>query len=130
MVYIQLDVPETNCGVFKTVRMIFRRLEEYGLALALPKCSFAKSEVEFLGYKISKNGITPLDNKIQSITDFPQPTTQKQLLKFLGMLNFYRKALPNLKNGEKSVSPAEILQPLYTAATLLRPMGKKCFTIS
>ena len=58
--------------------MVFERLAEYGLALALPKCSFAREEVQFLGYKISKAGITPLSNKIQSITDFPQPTTQKQ----------------------------------------------------
>ena len=28
---------------------------------------------------------------------FPEPTNQKQLLRFLGMLNYYRKTLPNLK---------------------------------
>ena len=111
----------------KVVRMIFERLAEYGLALALPKCSFAQSEVEFLGYKVNKNGITPLSNKIQSITDFPTPSTQKQLLKFLGMLNFYRKTLPSLsiEGRSKPATPAEILQPLYTAATL--KMAKKDF---
>ena len=39
--------------------------------------------------------------KIKSIAEFPQPTTQKQLLKFLGMLNFYRKCLPNLNIPNK-----------------------------
>ena len=48
----------------------------------------------------------------------PEPTTQKQLLKFLGMLNFYRKTLPNVTKNTKTVTPAEILQPLYTAATI------------
>ena len=55
-----------------------------------------------LGYKINHQGITPLPNKVQSILDFPRPTTQKQLLQFLGMLNFYRKTLPNIKIQDKN----------------------------
>ena len=105
----------------KIVRQIFQRFVDYGLALALPKCHFAANEVEFLGYKPNKNGITPLPNKIQSIQDFPEPKTQKSLLKFLGMLNFYRKTLPNLKKKDKILTPAEVLQGLYTAATLKMP---------
>ena len=58
-----------------------------------------------------------MDNKLASIRQVPEPSTQKQLLKFLGMLNFYRKTLPNVTKGNKILTPAEILQPLYTAAT-------------
>ena len=84
-------------------REIFQRFEKYGLALALPKCKFASSEVEFLGYKVTHQGITPLSHKIKAIVDFPVPTTQKQLLKFLGMLNFYRKTLPSLQKDGKLI---------------------------
>ena len=53
-----------------------------------------------------------------------KPSTQKLLLRFLGMLNFYRKTIPNLQKNGKSVSPAAILQPLYTAATMKMPRNK------
>ena len=45
--------------------------------------------------------------------EFPPPQKQKQLLGFLGAVNYYRRSLPHM-NG---LTPAEILQPLYTAAT-------------
>ena len=64
--------------------------------------------------------------KMKNIEEFELPTTQKQLLRFLGMLNFYRKTLPNLKTGSSTQTPADVLQPLYTAATL--KMAKKEFT--
>ena len=55
---------------------------------------------------------------------FPQPNTQKELLGFLGALNYYRASLPHLsreesvsKDVEESRSPAEVLDPLYKMAT-------------
>ena len=101
----------------KTVREIFARFSKYGLVLSLSKCKFAAKEVEFLGYKVNSSGIKPLPNKISGVVNMPEPLTQKQLLKFLGMLNFYRKTLPNIQKDGQTLTPAEILQPLYTAAT-------------
>ena len=128
--YIYLDdllvYTDTEEEHEKVVEEIFSRLNQYGLALALSKCSFQQTEVDFLGYKISHDGITPLAYKVKNIEEFQPPTTQKQLLRFLGMLNFYRKTLPNLKVGEKTQTPADVLQPLYTAATL--KMAKKEFS--
>ena len=40
------------------------------------------------------------------------------------MLNFYRKTLPSIHTRGQNRSPAEILQPLYTAATSKIPRGK------
>ena len=41
------------------------------------------------------------------------------------MLNFYRKSLPGLKDESgRTITPAEILQPLYTAATSKMPRAK------
>ena len=74
--------------------------------------------------KVNHKGITPLNYKIQSIQDFQQPQNQKQLLRFLGMLNFYRKTLPNLVVQNKPKTPADVLQPLYTAATVKMQKNK------
>ena len=104
----------------KTLEEIFKRLDEAGLSISLSKCLFGVKEIEFLGFKVNKNGITPLDSKVSSIAKCPEPTTQKELLRYLGMLNYYRhcyKPLPPDSPEDKARTPAEILQCLYTLAT-------------
>ena len=65
-----------------TVDKVLQRLNQYGLALALLKCSFEQKEVDFLGYLVSSNRITPLDYKIKSIQEFQPPESQKSFLRF------------------------------------------------
>ncbi|GFQ69102.1 hypothetical protein TNCT_251911 [Trichonephila clavata] len=77
------------------LKEIFRRLDENGLVLKISKCIFAKPEVDFLGHHVSASGIRPTSERTQAILDFNRPSTVKQLRKFLGMLNFYRRFLPN-----------------------------------
>ncbi|GFR18274.1 hypothetical protein TNCT_577671 [Trichonephila clavata] len=77
------------------LKEIFRRLDENGLVLKISKCIFAKPEVDFLGHHVSGSGIRPTTERIQAILDFNRPSTVKQLRRFLGMLNFYRRFLPN-----------------------------------
>ena len=82
----------------KHLEQIFQRFEKYGVVINPTKCQFGKSEVEFLGHKISANGIEPLPNKVQAIKDFPTPKNMKQLRQFLGMVNFYRRFIPKCAN--------------------------------
>ncbi|GFR12994.1 hypothetical protein TNCT_111821 [Trichonephila clavata] len=77
------------------LKEIFRRLDENGLVLKISKCIFAKPEVDFLGHHVSASGIRPTTERIQAILDFNRPSTVKQLRRFLAMLNFYRRFLPN-----------------------------------
>lgn len=74
---------------------IFKRMKEYGVLVNTAKCVFGASEVTFLGYQISEAGTKPLEAKVKAIKDFPQPKTVRQLRRFLGMVNFYRRFLPN-----------------------------------
>ena len=102
------------------LRALFIALQDAGLAINAKKCSFGKKEINFLGFRVSATGIRPLPKKMQAVVDFPTPTSAKALLGFLGAANYYRRCLPKL-HGK---TPAQILQPLYTAATAKRP-GKK-----
>ena len=61
---------------YKTLQTIFQRLKENGLAIKLSKCEFGRKSVEFLGYEVSKEGIRPLNRKIQALVDFPSPRNQ------------------------------------------------------
>ncbi|CAD7083758.1 unnamed protein product [Hermetia illucens] len=73
---------------------IFQRLLEAGLVLNVEKCKFLQQQVRFLGHSISSEGIQPDPDKVQAITSFPRPKTVRELRRFLGMLNFYRRFLP------------------------------------
>lgn len=77
------------------LRQIFSRMRDYGVLVNTAKCVFGLPEVTFLGYTISEKGTKPLDNKVQAISDFPTPKTVRELRRFLGMINFYRRFIPN-----------------------------------
>lgn len=74
---------------------VFERLQHFGLKLNLDKCVFAVPKITFLGHIIDKEGITPLHDKIDTINDFPIPSTIRQVRRFLGMVNYYRQFIPN-----------------------------------
>lgn len=77
------------------LRQIFTRLQEYGMVINTAKCVFGVSEVSFLGYSISAKGTRPLPDKVEAIKGYPVPKTVRELRRFLGMINFYRRFIPN-----------------------------------
>ncbi|BHF81248.1 hypothetical protein SprV_0702437800 [Sparganum proliferum] len=74
---------------------VFDRLQQYGVVLNPSKCVFGVPFLEFLGHLVHSHGIRPLLSKVAAIRDFPLPTSKRQLQRFLGMVNFYRRFLPN-----------------------------------
>ncbi|XP_039590611.1 uncharacterized protein K02A2.6-like [Polypterus senegalus] len=79
------------------------RISEVGLRLQKEKCVFAATEVEFLGFRVDKEGIHPTSEKVEAIMNAPAPRNKTQLQAFLGLLNFY-SFLPN---------KATILEPMH-----------------
>lgn len=77
------------------LKLVFERLQEFGVSLNPSKCIFGKSKISFLGHEISAQGVRPLPNKITALQEFPQPLTIQELRRFLAMLNFYRRFLPH-----------------------------------
>ncbi|XP_054729235.1 uncharacterized protein LOC129238219 [Anastrepha obliqua] len=70
-------------------------VKENGLTLRLDKCEFLKDEIDFLGHKISRDGIKPGERKVQAIKHFRIPTTQTEVRRFLGLTGFFRKFVEN-----------------------------------
>lgn len=77
------------------VRQVLARLKEHGILINPAKCFWGRNEVTFLGYHVSAEGTRPLQEKVQVFQEFPVPRTVKELRRFLGMLNFYRKFIPD-----------------------------------
>ena len=80
----------------KHMEQVFAILGENNLRINPEKCHFTQAPVTFLGHTITASGITPLNTHVTAIANFPQPTTIKQLQRFLGLLNFYPSFLPNI----------------------------------
>eukprot|EP00957_Ditylum_brightwellii_P070138 5327767-Ditylum_brightwellii.AAC.1 len=47
------------------------------------------NELEYLGYWVTKQGIKPLQKRVEPILKISPPTTRKQLCSFIGMINYY-----------------------------------------
>lgn len=66
-------------------------LKKYNLELNLSKCAFLQEEIEYLGYNVTKRGITLNDRHVYAIKNFPQPRTVKEVQSFLGSTNYFRR---------------------------------------
>ncbi|KAK3518359.1 hypothetical protein QTP86_003530, partial [Hemibagrus guttatus] len=77
------------------VREVLARLQQHHLYVKLEKCEFHCSQVTFLGYVISRQGVEMDAVKVQAVTGWPEPSTVRELQRFLGFANFYRRFIRN-----------------------------------
>ena len=73
------------------VKKVLTCLREAGLFAKLEKCHFHSTEVEFLGYMVTPQGIFMDPTKIRAITAWEPPHTLHAVQSFLGFANFYRR---------------------------------------
>ena len=71
--------------------VVFTKLADNGLKLDLKKCSFFRDEVNYLGHRVSAEDIATYPNKITDVTNWPTPSTLKELRSFLGFASYYRR---------------------------------------
>jgi hypothetical protein len=69
---------------------VFCRLQQAGLKVNVAKSFFARPELEYLGYWITRDGIKPLPEKVKAILNIDTPRTRKELRSFIGIVNYYR----------------------------------------
>lgn len=57
----------------------------------LAKCVLGADSMDFLGHKITADGVRPLSQKLSDIHDFPQLISAQKLCEFLGVINYYHR---------------------------------------
>ncbi|XP_068087027.1 uncharacterized protein [Anabrus simplex] len=65
------------------------------VVIAAPKATVAPESKVAKRYLITQDGSRPLPEKVQAIKDYKLPETVRDLRTFLGLINFYRRYLPN-----------------------------------
>ena len=94
------------------LRLVLQRLSDHGILINPSKCKFGVAELDFLGHRVSADGIQPLQERVRAIQEFPIPTSVRKLREFLGLINFYHRFIPNC---------ASIVEPLNSL--LAKPQG-------
>ena len=79
----------------ETLNNVLTRLSNAGVTLNRDKCEFFVTEINFVGHVISDKGIRPDPSKVEAIVKMPAPTNLTELRRFLGMVTYLGKFLPN-----------------------------------
>ncbi|BHF73749.1 hypothetical protein SprV_0401683200 [Sparganum proliferum] len=93
-------------------KAVFSKIDLFGVVINPSKCVLGVPSLEFLGHQVDYEGLRPLPSKVDAVRKFPPPTSKRQLQRFLGMVSFYRRFLPNC---------ADLMLPLTNM--LSRPKG-------
>ena len=89
----------------RNIRAVFQCIRQAGLKLTIENCHFGVRQVEFLGRKISPEGISPQARKTRNfLHKLRFPKSKKALQRYLGFVNYYRNYIPRM---------AEKLNPFY-----------------
>jgi transposase InsO family protein len=81
------------------VNAVLQKLLDAKIQLRLKKCEFHVQETDFLGHRITQEGIQTEQNKVLAIQEWPIPTNLRELQQFVGMINYYRRYINNYADG-------------------------------
>lgn len=70
---------------------VFDRLRMAGLKLNPKKCTLFQKSVNYLGHVVSKDGVRADSSKTEAISNWPRPTTVKEVRAFRGICLYYRR---------------------------------------
>ncbi|GBN64971.1 Retrovirus-related Pol polyprotein from transposon 297 [Araneus ventricosus] len=83
------------------IEKVFQMLKDYYLKVNLEKCVFGQEKIQFLGFHVSPGGVCPLSDRVKALTEYSLPKSVEKLRRFLAMINFYHRFLPNISNTLK-----------------------------
>ena len=76
------------------LREVFDRFRNFDLKLKPKKCKLFGHEVDFLGRRVNREGVTFMDDKLTAIQAWPVPSNRKELEAWLGYMNYHRDFIP------------------------------------
>ncbi|MCG8047953.1 MAG: RNase H-like domain-containing protein, partial [Candidatus Thiodiazotropha endolucinida] len=109
-------------NTLSALRKVFSRFRVHHLKLKPKKCHFFKQQVEFLGKMVSGNGVSISPDKLQAVKDWPVPTNAKELLSFLGFMNYHRNHVHNFAQVS-----ADLYALVHSDTFIWRSKHQSCF---
>lgn len=72
------------------LKVVLQRLQDAGVVVHPEKSKFCMTEVEYLGYRITREGKEPVRKKDDAILNLARPRNIRDLRRFIGMVNYYK----------------------------------------
>jgi len=108
---------KTEAEHAKHLDLVLGQLARHNLKAKLSKCKFAQKECKFLGHILSGEGIRVDPKKAQVVQDWPEPKTTKDLQRFLGLSNYFRRFIPNYSLIAADMTRLQARQEQWTPDT-------------
>ena len=81
---------------------VLRIFNDYNATINFKKCSFAFTDVDYLGVRISKEGTRPITSDKLQLEELNPANALRKVQRLLGIVNWFRPYIPNLS---KILSP-------------------------
>ncbi|KAK1930509.1 Retrovirus-related Pol polyprotein from transposon opus [Phytophthora citrophthora] len=81
--------------------------DKWNLSISVAKSFWGMEKVEYLGHKVSIDGLESNSKDLKSLTDLPFPGSLRSMLSFLGSLNYYSRFIEADQHNEE-VDPHRI----------------------
>jgi len=95
---------ETEKGHNEIVEEVLRRLEKNDLYVKPEKCIWKVRKIEFLGVVIGPNRIEKEKEKVDGVLSWPEPKNIRDIRKFLGLANYYRRFIKNFTQVARPIN--------------------------
>ena len=94
--YLDDQLAHTNGPVkmLEVLEQIFLRHRELDLKIKPSKTHLFQTEIQYLGHKLSEEGITMIPEYLEKILEWPTPKGKSQLSHMLGLFGYYRAFIP------------------------------------
>lgn len=79
----------------KRLEIVLNQAASYNLNINWKKCDFLKRNIEVFGNEIENGTIKSSSSKIKAVNKYPEPKNIKELQRFLGFANYFRKFIDN-----------------------------------
>lgn len=112
---------QTEDEFIANIRNVFEHCRKFNITLNPAKCRFGMSEVEYVGHKISFDGISFTKSRTDLIAAMPQPQTAEELKMFLGMVNYFHAHIRNMST---------IVEPVWSGPKLDPELSLKSKSLS
>lgn len=89
---------------FEVLKRVLDLMHENCLQIQPSKCVFFKARLEFIGYEISVEGVSPSKRHTDAISNYPVPKTVHDVHRFLGLAGFFRRFICNFSLIAKPLS--------------------------
>lgn len=86
------------------INNILRKIEKAGMRISVQKSRFFRTEVSFLGFIVTTEGIKTCPDKVRDIIEFRVPESLKSLRSFLGLSGFYRQFIKDYAKVAKPLT--------------------------